>query len=112
VTFRAPDSGLEPLEHRYEAVTRYVPYLVTALPLLLYALTQSPPLSSLLITAGLAVGAAGWITWWLPLHPGWSTRPVLMGVYFLGLTGFAVALIVRSPWYAFFTWIGFVHAFL
>ncbi len=111
MTFRMPDSGLESLEHRYEAIVRYVPYPLVTLPLILYALTQSPPLSSLLITVGIAAAAAGWLTWWVSLHPGWTGRPVLMGIYFTGLVGFAAALVARSPWYAFFTWIGFVYAF-
>jgi len=111
VTIRTPDSGLESLEHRYQAIVRYVPYPLVTLPLILYVLTQSPPLSSLLITAGIAAAAAGWLTWWVSLHPDWTRRPVLMGIYFTGLTGFAAALVVRSPWYAFFTWIGFVYAF-
>jgi signal transduction histidine kinase len=111
VTFRPPDSGLESLEHRYEAVIRYVPYALVVFPLVLYVLTQSPPLTSLLITVGIAAGAAGWFTWWITLHPGWSGRKALMGIYFAGLIGFAALLTARSPWYAFFTWIGFVHAF-
>jgi signal transduction histidine kinase len=112
VTFRAPDSGLEPLERRYEAVVRYVPYALVVFPLVLYVLTQSPPLSSLLITAGIAAAAAGWFTWWITLHPSWAGRRILMGIYFAGLVGFAALLTARSPWYAFFTWIGFVHAFV
>ena len=111
MTFRVPDSGLESLEPRYEAITRYVPYLLVTLPLVLYALTQSPPLSGLLITAGVAAAAAGWNTWWINLHPGWTRRRALMGIYFAGFTGFAAVLVARSPWYAFFTWAGFVYAF-
>jgi signal transduction histidine kinase len=111
VTFRTPDSGLESLERRYEAVVRYVPYALVVFPLVLYVLTESPPLTSLLITVGIAAGAAAWFTWWITLHPGWSGRKALMGIYFTGLIGFAALLTARSPWYAFFTWIGFVHAF-
>jgi signal transduction histidine kinase len=104
VTFHLPDSGLESLERRYETITRYVPYLLVVLPLVLYALTQSPPLSSLLITAGIAAAAAGWITWWV-------RRSSAMGVYFAGFAVFAGVLVARSPWYAFFTWVGFVYAY-
>jgi signal transduction histidine kinase len=112
VTFRTPDSGMEPLEHRYDAVVRYVPYALVVFPLLLYVLTESPPASSVLITAGIAAGAAAWFTWWITLHRGWAGRGVLMAIYFAGLIAFAAALTARSPWYAFFTWIGFVHAFV
>ena len=34
-----------------------------------------------------------------------------MGVYFVGLLAFIALLTVRSPWFAFFTWFGFMHAF-
>jgi hypothetical protein len=45
------------------------------------------------------------------LHPGWAQRPWLMRVYFIGLLAFTAVLTVRSPWFAFFTWLGFMHAF-
>ena len=60
------------------------------------------------ITAGVAVAAGAWITWMVILHPGWTERPWLMGVFFVGLVAFIAVLTVRSPWFAFFTWLGFL----
>jgi signal transduction histidine kinase len=111
VTVQTPDSGLVPLEQRYESLLRLVPFLLLGVPLLPYALTQNPTAGAFGITAGLAVAAGAWIAWWVILHPGWMQRPWLMGVFFAGLVGFIVVLTARSPWFAFFTWIGFLYAF-
>jgi signal transduction histidine kinase len=106
-----PDSGLESLEARYESIVRVAPYLVLAVPLLPYSLTQNPKAGAVGITAAIAVAAAAWITWFTLLHPGWADRRWLMGLYYLGLLAFVAALTARSPWYGFFTWFGFLHAF-
>ena len=44
------------------------------------------------------------------LHPGWTERRWVMGVYLTGLIAFIAVLTIRSPWFAFFTWFGFLHA--
>ena len=106
-----PDSGLESLDRRYESIMRVVPYRVLAVPLLPYVLTQSPSAGAAGNTVGIAAAAAAWITWLTTLHPGWADRRWLMALYFVGLLGFIAALTGRSPWYGFFTWLGFVSAF-
>jgi signal transduction histidine kinase len=111
VTVRTPDSGLESLERSYDAIMRWVPYLVLAVPLVPYVLSQSPDAGAASITAGIAVAAAVWITWFTVLHPDWAERSWLMRFYCAGLLGFIAALTARSPWYGFFTWLGFLHAF-
>ena len=111
MTVRTPDSNLESLEQRYETIMRWVPYLVLAVPFLPYVLSQSPTTGAAAITAGFAVAAAVWITWFTVLHPGWADRRWLMGLYFVGVLAFIAVLTARSPWYGFFTWLGFVHAF-
>jgi signal transduction histidine kinase len=111
VTVRPPDSGLESLDLRYELIMRWVPYLVLAVPLLPYVLTQGPTAGAAVITVGVAVAAGAWITWFTTLHPAWADRRWLMRLYMLGLLAFLVALTARSPWYGFFTWLGFLHAF-
>ncbi len=111
MTVRTPDSGLESLEQRYLRLERFLPYLLLAFPLIPYALSQRPTLGAFGITAGVAVAAAVWVTWLVVLHPQWGGRRVLMGIYCLGLIAFSSVLIVRSPWFAFFAWLGFVHVF-
>jgi signal transduction histidine kinase len=111
VTVRTPDSGLESLERRYESIMQVVPYLVLAVPILPYALSQSPSAGAAGITAGVAVAAGVWITWFTVLRPGWADRCWLMRLYCVGLLAFIAALTARSPWYGFFTWYGFLTAF-
>ena len=108
---RTPDSGFEPLELRFERIQRLVPYLLLTFPLIPYVLSQNPSAGAVGITVGVAVAAGAWITWWISLHPAWADRRWLMGIYFIGLIGFIAVLTIRSPWFAFFTWFGFLHAF-
>jgi len=111
VTVRTPDSGLESLERRYQMLLRLLPYPLLAVPFIPYVLSQGPSAGALGITAGIAVAAGAWIAWMNTLHPRWTERPWLRRVYFVGLVAFIVVLTVRSPWFAFFTWFGFMEAF-
>ena len=62
-------------------------------------------------TLAVAVAAGCWVAWFVTLHPGWQSRRRLMAVYYVGLLTFAAALVAASPWYGFFAWIGYIHAF-
>ena len=59
VTVRTPDSGFESLERRYDSILRVLPYLLLAVPLLPYALSQSPSAGAFGITVGVAAGGGG-----------------------------------------------------
>ena len=111
MTVRTPDSGLELLEQRYERLAHVIVYVLLAVPLIPYVLSQKPSAGAIGITAGVAVAAAAWVTWMDILHPEWLERRWLVWVYVTGLVAFIAVLTIRSPWYAFFTWIGFLYAF-
>ena len=110
MTVRTPDSGFESVEQRFEKLERFVPFLLLAVPLIPYVLSQSPTAGAVGITAGVAAAAGAWIMWMIVLHPGWTQRRWVMGVYITGLIAFIAVLTIRSPWFAFFTWFGFLHA--
>jgi signal transduction histidine kinase len=110
VTVRTPDSGLESLEQRYESLAQVIQYFLVAVPLIPYVLTENPSAGAIGITAGVAAAAAAWITW-ATIRPEWMERRWLRWAYFTGLVAFIAVLTVRSPWYAFFTWFGFLYAF-
>src|SRR5437764_5826846 len=110
VTVRTPDSGFENLDRRYESAGRLVPFLLLVVPLIPYVLTQAPSAGAAGITLAVAAAAGAWVTWRVILHPGPPRRPWHGYVYFAGLLVFIAVLTVRSPWFAFFTWIGFLHA--
>src|ERR1700730_8146832 len=111
VTVRTPDSGFESLENRYETLGRFMPFLLLVVPLIPYVLSQSPTAGAVGITVGVAVAAGAWIMWMIILHPGWTERRWMMRVYVTGLIAFIAVLTIRSPWFAFFSWIGFLHGF-
>ena len=106
---RTPDSGFESLEQRYETLSRFIPYLLLAVPLVPYALSQSPTAGAFGITVAVVVAAGAWVTWMVIPHPDKPRRPWQGHVYFAGLLVFIAVLTFRSPWFAFFTWIGFLH---
>jgi signal transduction histidine kinase len=112
VTVRTPDSGFEKLESQADRLARVAPYLLLVVPLIPYVLSQDPSVGAFGITAGLAAAAAAWLTWMVVLHPGWAQRPWPMRIYFTGLIAFIAVLTIRTPWFAFFTWIGFLQAFI
>jgi signal transduction histidine kinase len=111
VTVRTPDSGLESLERRYESLARVLQYVLLAVPLIPYVLVFRPSAGAFAITVGVAVAAGAWMTWATILYPGWVERPWPARLYILGLIAFVAVLTVRCPFFAFFTWIGFLHAF-
>jgi signal transduction histidine kinase len=110
VAVRTPDSGFESLEQRYESLSRLIPYLLLTVPLIPYMLSQGPTAGAFGITAGIAVAAGAWVTWMVVLRPESTQRPWQKRLYFVGLLAFIAVLTLRSPWFAFFTWIGFLHA--
>jgi signal transduction histidine kinase len=111
VTLRRPDSGFDALEGRYETQARLVQYLLLAFPLLPYVLVQGPDISAFAITVGVAAAAGAWITWGAFRHPRWAERPWVPRLYIAGLIAFVAVLTLRSPFFAFFSWLGFLHAF-
>jgi len=111
VTVPTPDSGLEALEQRYESRARMLQYILLAVPLVPYVLVQRPDAGAFAITAGIVLAAAGWITWAILRHPRWKNRPWTVALYMTGLIALIAVLTLRSPFFAFFTWLGFLHAF-
>ena len=55
--------------------------------------------------------AAAWMLWMFTLHPAWRERPRLMAVFFAGLIVIMAVLVIRDPWFGFFTPAGYLYAF-
>ncbi|GIJ75723.1 Signal transduction histidine kinase [Micromonospora phaseoli] len=90
---------------------RMLPYAGLLVGSLLATAAPAPGGLPLTPTLVVAVASAGWIAWFLTLHPQWQGRRRLMAVYYVGLLALAAVLVSASPWYGFFAWIGFLHAF-
>ncbi|MEV4810680.1 sensor histidine kinase [Micromonospora avicenniae] len=99
-------------EAREASLYRVMPYAGLLVGTLLAVFAPSPRGLPLPVTLAVAVAAGCWVTWFVMLHPRWISRRALMAVYYIGLVAAAAVLVLGSPWYGFFAWIGFVHAFL
>jgi signal transduction histidine kinase len=94
---------------RYKALL-VLPYLMLAVALALYALTERPAAGPFEVTAGIAGLAAAWNAWMVALHPENQHGPWLARIYIAGLVAFAAVLNLRSPWFGLFTYLCFPYA--
>ena len=94
---------------RYKALL-VLPYLMLAVALALYALTERPAAGPFEVTAGIAGLAAAWNAWMVALHPANQHGPWLARIYIVGLVAFAAVLNLRSPWFGLFTYLCFPYA--
>ncbi|HEY4700644.1 MAG TPA: hypothetical protein VIH64_02075, partial [Streptosporangiaceae bacterium] len=108
---RRPDAELDGPERRLEKFLELAPFALLVISTIPYLLTQNPTLADVGRTVALEVATAAWVLWWVNLHRSWHTRPVLMSVYFAGFVVCCGLLVARSPWFGFFCWIGYMHAF-
>jgi signal transduction histidine kinase len=94
---------------RYKALL-VLPYLMLAIALALYALTERPAAGPFEVTAGIAGLAAAWNAWMVALHPENQHSPWPARIYIAGLVAFAAVLNLRSPWFGLFTYLCFPYA--
>jgi signal transduction histidine kinase len=107
-----PDRTMEEEpERRLETWTRIVPFVLLVMSMIPYVVTQGPTAADVGRTLAIAGAAACWVAWWVALHPQWAMRRGLMAIYFFGFVAFGAVLVARSPWFGFFCWIGYIHAF-
>ncbi|MGH3068845.1 MAG: sensor histidine kinase, partial [Streptosporangiaceae bacterium] len=66
---------------------------------------------SLIINLALCGLAAAWMLWMFTLHPAWRVRQRPMAVFFTVLVAIMAALVIRDPWFGFFTPAGYMYAF-
>ncbi|MEP7026901.1 MAG: sensor histidine kinase, partial [Actinomycetota bacterium] len=59
----------------------------------------------------LAAATGAWMAWFFPLHPAWRDRPRLMGIFFTVLVILMATLVIRDPWFGFYTFTGYFFAF-
>ena len=87
------------------------PYLLLALLAAVTVAVKHSAGGSLAIDLALCALAALWMFWMVTLHPGWSERPAVMAVFLAGLIAIMMILVLRDPWFGFFTPAGYVYAF-
>ncbi|WP_250008958.1 sensor histidine kinase [Actinoplanes sp. M2I2] len=99
-----------PTTLRVDRIMGRLPYIAlgASLVLLVAGSTVGVPHKSWLIV-GLSVAAtAGWLIWWIPLHPRWEQDERKMVVFFLGLAALIYLLVWVSPLFGFFVWSGYL----
>jgi signal transduction histidine kinase len=108
-----PGSGSWPelWMRRTRPLVTVIPYVLLAV-LVAFTVAQkwSAP-GSLLIDLVLCGLAAAWMLWMITLHPAWLDRPRVMAVFMAGLLPIMVVLVIRDPWFGFFSPAGYIYAF-
>jgi signal transduction histidine kinase len=95
---------------RRDALGRRWPPVVTVLPYVLLGALAAPTAwfertdaTAVLIDLGLCALAAAWVLGMFTLRPARRDRPRPMAVFFVGLVVLTAVLVVRHPWFGFFT---------
>jgi hypothetical protein len=114
VTIPPTDDRLDAAPQRLERAIRWVPYVLLAVATLIATmagdLIEHRSAAYRLGTVGVAAVTAGWMLWWVTLHPAWARRRGLMAVYCAGLLVLIGVLVTRSPWFGLFALTGYLHS--
>ncbi len=87
------------------------PYLFLVILALYTILVEYADSRSLVFDLALCALAAAWILGMFTLHPAWWARQRPMAVFFAGLVAIMAVLVVRDPWFGFFSVPGYLFAF-
>ncbi|MEV0309951.1 sensor histidine kinase [Nonomuraea fuscirosea] len=100
------------------AVTRLPPVVTGVVPYALLAVLAvvTVPIrwahgTSPAVDLALCALTAVWMLGGFTLRPAWRERPPAMAVFFAGLVVIMMVLVVRAPWFGFFTPAGYIFAF-
>lgn len=108
----SPDDlqGKPAAERRLERWMLVVPHALLVVSLVIGVTLRDITPAELPLTLGLTLAAAVWIFLMSTIRPPTPTRRLLGVVYFVGLLAFIGILMMRSPWYGFFAWTAYAHA--
>jgi signal transduction histidine kinase len=109
---RRPSAQLELWERWEQPAMAALPYVMLVIVASMTVVIKwGESTGDLLIDLGLAAAAGAWILWNFTLHPAWRQRPRRMVVFFVVLAILMALLVLRAPWYGFFTFTGYLYAF-
>jgi signal transduction histidine kinase len=107
-----PSAQLELWERWEQPAMAALPYVMLVIVAsMTVVLKWGESTGDLLIDLGLAAAAGLWMLWNFTLHPAWRQRPRRMAVFFIVLAILMALLVLRAPWYGFFTFTGYLYAF-
>jgi signal transduction histidine kinase len=90
-------------ERAERRLTAALPYAMLALSAGLTVVIRHSERQAWLLDLALCGLAAAWIICLYTLVPAWRDRPSGQAVFFTGLIAIATVLIIRDPWFGFFT---------
>ncbi|MEW9528222.1 sensor histidine kinase [Microbispora sp. NPDC049125] len=88
-----------------------MPYVLLAVLVVVTMTEKYSAGASPLVDLVLCALAAAWMLWMFTLHPSWRDRPAMMAVFFTVLIAVSAVLVLRDPWFGFFTPALYVYAF-
>src|SRR5580700_8512593 len=92
---------------RWPLSVTVLPYALLAFCAILSVVIKGGATDAMLIDLALSALAAVWMLWMFTLHPAWRERTPAMTVFFAGLIVILAVLVIRAPWYGFFTPAGY-----
>jgi len=97
-------------QHRERKAVAVLPYAMLAFTAALTVFVRSAAHESSLIDLALCGLAAVWMLCLYTLVPAWRDRPWQQIVFFTGLIAVMTVLIIRDPWFGFFTFSAYFFA--
>ncbi|WP_433295160.1 sensor histidine kinase [Actinoplanes sp. CA-030573] len=103
---------LETWRQRLDGWMMYVPFgaLLASSAMVPIAAAAGLPHLPFPVTALVVLVTAGWLLWWVSLHPQWRNDRGRMTVFFAGLVALIFLLVWCSSFYGFFAWTGYLYA--
>src|SRR5215510_9022929 len=115
--FKAEGLMSNPEPHHFDVWKRRERSAIAALPYAMLAFTAALTLfirdsarEAWLIDLALCGLAAVWMLCLYTLVPAWRDRDPIRAVFFIGLITIMTVLIIRNPWFGFFTFTGYFFA--
>ncbi|WP_042387239.1 sensor histidine kinase [Streptacidiphilus melanogenes] len=102
---------MEDPARRWPWAATVMPYLLLGLLALVTVADKGGSGGALAVDLALCALAAAWMLAVFTLHPQWRERPRVMAVFFTVLMAVVAVLVVRDPWFGFFTPACYVYAF-
>lgn len=102
---------LVPGEQRQRPAVSLLPYLLLAVLVVITVTVRRSSPRPLLVDLVLCALAAGWMLVLFTVQPAWRQRPSVMAVFLGGLIVVMAVLVVRDPWFGFFTPALYLYAF-
>jgi len=105
-----PHHWLDKWERREMPMFALLPYVMLGFTALLTVLIRRSLAEAWTGDLALCGLALAWLLARSVLPPYWRSRPAVSAVFFVGLIAIMTVLVVRNPWFGFFTFTGYYYA--